>query len=368
MISGGYLHIDSFSISVNMKLNFGVRLPVSGPLASPSSIIRIGEEADKLGFDAITTHDHVLLDYEDRYHNAGGTAELVDDFDKRGLPVTNVYETMATLSVLAGRTKHVRLIPCAAVLPWRHPILFAKQAITLHELSGGRFVFNVCIGNLESDFLAMNVRFRAKGKMMNEYLQIVQLMLSSEREISFSGKYVSIPPLTFNPKPSKKIPLWISGHFNDIAFGRVVTYGDGFLAGTSYPAAFREGLPRLRDLLKQKGRNPDDLEIGVQTFICMMKDSQEAGKRSRRSIEGFFHGPEFDRPDPKNPTRTLREAKMEGTLKSALVGSPGQVIKQIEAYAAEGVRFFDMRQVNKSTDDIIDMMRLFSTEVMPSFS
>ena len=83
-----------------MKLRFGARLPVSGPLASQQSILEVGRAADELGFDAVTTHDHVSFSYDERYHNAGGSAQLVDEADKKGLPVTNNFETMTTLAAV----------------------------------------------------------------------------------------------------------------------------------------------------------------------------------------------------------------------------------------------------------------------------
>ena len=350
-----------------MKAKFGVRLPVSGPLASPTNILKIGQKADELGFDAITTHDHVSHSYNERYHNAGGIAEMVDERDKQGLPVTNFYESIATLSVLAGKTQNVRLIPCSAVLPWRYPVLFAKQVSTLYELSGGRFVCCVCIGNIESDFRAMNLEYKKKAQLMNEYLQVLKLIFSSQKQVSFDGKYVKFPPSEFFPKPTGKIPIWIGGYFNDKAYERVANFGDGFLPG-GFPEAFRNGLPKLREYLKIRGKDPTKLEVGTQTFMCLMKDGDEARRRSHYTIESFFSGKEFDNPDRNNPDKTVRDVMTAGSLKGALVGSPDQVIKKIEEYTTEGVEFFDIRQINRTIEDVLDMITLFAKEVMPSFN
>ncbi|MDA4129848.1 MAG: LLM class flavin-dependent oxidoreductase [Thaumarchaeota archaeon] len=350
-----------------MKTKFGVRLPVSGPLASSVNILKIGQMADELGYDAITTHDHVSHSYNERYHNAGGVAEMVDERDKQGLPVTNFYESIATLSVLAGKTHHVRLIPCSAVLPWRYPVLFAKQISTLYELSGGRYVCCVCMGNIESDFNAMNLEYKKRGKMLNEYLQVLKLIFSSDKQVTFDGEFIKFPLSEFYPKPSGKIPIWIGGYFNDKAFERVANFGDGFLPSGS-PETYRTGLPKLREYLRSRGKDLMSLEVGTQTFMCMMKDGDEAKKRSRYTIESFFSGKEFDAPDRNNPERTVRDVLMAGSLNGAFVGSPDQVIKKIEEFAAEGVKFFDIRQINRTIDDVMEMITLFAKEVMPSFN
>ncbi len=231
-------------------MKFGARLPVSGPLASQRSILEIGQAADNLGFDAVTTHDHVSFSYDERYHNAGGAAQMVDEADKKGLPVTDNFETMTTLALVAGRTHNVRLIPCSAVLPIRHPVLFAKQAVSLFELSGGRFVLNVCIGSIESDFDAMNVPFKMRGKMTDEYIQVMKLILSDQKEVSYQGQFVSFPPSEFYPKTSKKMPFWFSGHFNDKVLDRVAKYSDGLLR--------RIILPRRNQQVASQARTAPD--------------------------------------------------------------------------------------------------------------
>jgi alkanesulfonate monooxygenase SsuD/methylene tetrahydromethanopterin reductase-like flavin-dependent oxidoreductase (luciferase family) len=350
-----------------MKTEFGIRLPVSGPLASASNIIRIGEVADELGFDAITTHDHVSHSYNERYHNSGGISELVDEADKKGLPVTNFYETIASLSVLAGKTRKVKLIPCCSVLPWRHPVLFAKQITTIHELSNGRFVCCVCIGNTRSDFRAMNVPFELRGKILNEYLQVLQMILSDRKQVSFKGDFIEFPLSEFYPKPSKKIPIWIGGSFIEPVFERLLKYGDGFLPTGGFEA-YQNGISRLNSYFRAHGRSMSQLQVGTQTFMCLMKDGEAAREKSRRTIESFFSGTEWDRPDPNNPARPVREAQMAGTVEGALVGSPNEVIKKVEKFNEVGVNFFDIRLVNDSVDTVIEMLRLFSREVMPSFN
>src|SRR4030095_13793421 len=41
------------------KVTFGIRVPNSGPLASPESIVQVGREAASLGSDSLWVHDHL---------------------------------------------------------------------------------------------------------------------------------------------------------------------------------------------------------------------------------------------------------------------------------------------------------------------
>jgi alkanesulfonate monooxygenase SsuD/methylene tetrahydromethanopterin reductase-like flavin-dependent oxidoreductase (luciferase family) len=47
------------------KVTFGIRVPNSGPLASPESIVQVAREAESLGYDSIWVHDHLNWDSGD---------------------------------------------------------------------------------------------------------------------------------------------------------------------------------------------------------------------------------------------------------------------------------------------------------------
>lgn len=312
-----------------MEISFGIRLPVSGPLASEINIIRIGEAADELGFDAITTHDHVTHLLGQRYHNSGGLAESVDERVKSELPVTMMYETIVSLSVLAGLTKKVKLIPCAAVLPWRHPVLFSKQIITLQELSGGRFVCCVAIGKFESDFMVMGVSYAKRGIIMKEYLELLRLILSpGAKAIKFEGEFVNIPEMEFYPKPSIEVPIWIAGFLNSRAYTRVAKFGQGFVS-MGDPAAYKRALPNLEQHLKDEKKKLSDITIGNQVFTCIMSERNRARRQLSYTIERFFEGKEFSEADPAHPGKTFRDTAIEEAHNGAIVGNADDAIKKI---------------------------------------
>jgi len=336
-----------------MKMNFCVRLPVTGAMASADSIRLFAQNAESLGYYAVTTHDHVYINYEKRYHTAGGAADILDAREKMGLPIGNVYETLSVFSYVAGMTERILMIPCAVVLPIRDPILYAKQAITLDHLSDGRYVSNVCIGNIASDFEASRVDFSRRGKIMEEYIQILKQIFSTGK-ISFQGKYASIPEIEIFPRP-KNLPLWYAGHFSPSALRRAAKYATGFFPGTTTPEQYIEGLPKLRKNLKKYGRKESDIKtIGNQNFLCLREDGEKARRSVRYTLEAFYHG------RPKE--------RMEGAYKNGLIGSPDDVIKNLQRYANAGANTVDLRINAAGIDDGVQMIKLFAREVMPSFN
>src|SRR5215213_3313028 len=81
--------------------------------------------AERAGFDSAWCNDHVFL-------------QLGDGPRRLGLP-----DPMVLLAHVAGRTERMELGTLVIGAPFRSPVQLAREARTLHELSGGRFVLGV---------------------------------------------------------------------------------------------------------------------------------------------------------------------------------------------------------------------------------
>src|SRR3972149_7678796 len=87
------------------KIQFGVRVPNSGPLSSIKNIVRATKRAEELGFDSIWVHDHVVWSSEmHRHHISSGAAEAITDTQD-----ANFYEATTILSYLAAETRSITL-------------------------------------------------------------------------------------------------------------------------------------------------------------------------------------------------------------------------------------------------------------------
>jgi probable F420-dependent oxidoreductase len=149
------------------------------------------------------------------------------------------------------------------VLPYRHPIVLAKELATLDVLSGGRVLVGVASGWLAEEFAMLGVPFRERGARMDEYLQVLRLLCTEERP-TFNGRFVQLDEAAFFPKPVQKPhpPIWIGG--GEAAFPRIVRAGDGWIAAPRATLAELEAdIAALRALAERAGRDP--ATIGVAT-------------------------------------------------------------------------------------------------------
>jgi probable F420-dependent oxidoreductase len=149
------------------------------------------------------------------------------------------------------------------VLPYRHPLYWAKIATTIDQLSTGRLIMGVGVGWMEEEFAAMNAPFKERGQVADEQLTLLT-RLWNEEHISFHGSYYHVNDIAFSPKPyqTPRIPIWVGGE-GKYAQRRAGRYGDAwfpyFVRIT--PKGLAAGFENVRAEAKQAGRNPDEVKL-----------------------------------------------------------------------------------------------------------
>src|SRR3954451_19652049 len=138
-------------------MRFGVTVPnIHETLATPTTIEAVGRMADDLGLDSVWCNDHLAIPAA----RDGGGAEpayAAAYGEDRG---QHIYEPLIVLAYLAARRGGVMLGRSVSPLPLRHPLLAARQAVSIDRLSDGRLVLGVGVGWLEHEFAAVGVPYR----------------------------------------------------------------------------------------------------------------------------------------------------------------------------------------------------------------
>src|SRR3989304_4067658 len=122
-------------------MQFGVHLPHIGPWHDGDTLRRFALAVEEMGYDSVWVSDHIVfpLGYESRYPYAeGGQFPLP--------PVVPWLEPVTTLTFVAGATSRVKLGTSILVLPYRNPVLNAKQLGNLQTVSGGRLIVGAGAG------------------------------------------------------------------------------------------------------------------------------------------------------------------------------------------------------------------------------
>src|ERR687884_1249302 len=264
------------------SLAVGCTLPTSGPAADPSALGALAQAAEELGFDSIWVSDHVVVP-----ERIASTYPYSPDGAFHSGPHTPVLEPLSTLAYLAGQTRRIRLGTHVLILPYRNPVLTAKMATTIDNLSGGRLDLGVGVGWMQEEFDALGqaAYYERRGAVSDEQMRVLRT-LWTEDVPRFSGDFYRFEPLGARPHPVQKPhpPIWIGGH-TPAALRRVGRSGDGWLPIGARPPAdlppqeIAAGMARIREVAAQAGRDPNAIRLAFSTTVAL-------GAEMRRPFQG----------------------------------------------------------------------------------
>jgi probable F420-dependent oxidoreductase len=264
-------------------MKYGVFLPVSGRAASRKTLMQAAQQAESLGYDSVWAADRLVMPWkiETAYPYSKESTFIVP-------PDRPFFDTLTCLAFLAGCTEKIQLGMSVMVLPYRHPLHWAKIATTIDQLSTGRLIMGVGVGWMEEEFTAMNAPFKERGAVSDEQLTLLE-QLWTEEHITFKGKYYNVDDIAFNPKPyqTPRVPIWVGGE-GKYAQRRAARYGDAwfpyFVRIT--PAELAERFEYVRKIARESGRNPDALALACCLPIELTPDdAQQEENYLKGSVE-----------------------------------------------------------------------------------
>jgi alkanesulfonate monooxygenase SsuD/methylene tetrahydromethanopterin reductase-like flavin-dependent oxidoreductase (luciferase family) len=191
-------------------MNVGVGLPTTVPGASGGLVLEWARRADAGPFSSVAVLDRVVYDS---------------------------FEPFAALAAAAGATERVRLATMIAIGPLRSTALLAKQAASVHGLSGGRLTLGLAVGARTEDYDAAGIEHRGRGRRLAEQLAYLRGDVDGDRV-----------------GPSRNgIELLVGGGSGQ-AFARAARYADGYAHGGGPPRAFAGAVARVEAAWKDLGR------------------------------------------------------------------------------------------------------------------
>jgi probable F420-dependent oxidoreductase len=250
-------------------------------------------------------------------------------------------------SALAMATTRLRIVACV-VIPYRHPVISAKQISTIDWLSHGRLTLAACVGWLEQEYAMLGVPFGRRGQITDEYLEAMR-RLWTEDEPRFEGSHVSFSDLRFEPKCHQQphVPIWIAGGDGPKSIGRTIRIGDGWMPmGNDKPAALGETIARIQEGVARAGRDPSALTF---RYTIGLGESERALGLLSGEIARAGGGIESD--DPSSTP--------------VFSGAADEVAAAVERYAAAGFTELAINPAGTSFEECMDRVDWFAAEVLP---
>ena len=248
-------------------MQFGVTVPnVHETLAEPRTMTAVARHAEEVGFASVWVNDHVVLP---PVPSAGEAAFAARYGEQHG---QSLFEPLITLAYLAAATERIMLGTSVYLLPLRHPVLAAKQVVSLDVLSGGRAIFGVGVGWLEAEFEAVDVPFKRRGARTDEALRMLKA-LCDDADSEFLPKPVQ------RPHP----PIWVGGR-SEAAMRRAARLGDAWHPSHLTCDELRRFIPELGVHCERAGRAPAD--VAVTTRRRLVRSGAAAEAEEDRVLQG----------------------------------------------------------------------------------
>jgi probable F420-dependent oxidoreductase len=329
-----------------MRYGLGVPTGTEGlmyavPYADIDQAVELSRAAERLGFESVWGNDHVTTQ---RYVREGIAQP------------PRYYDPFGYFSYVAAVTERVRLATAIMVLPFRNPVVAAKQIATLDHLSHGRAV--VGIGAYREEFQAMAPGVPLhRGEHAEEAIAGLRLLFT-QRRASFDGKWVRFADVESYPKPVQEPLPILSGGNSPGSRSRAARLADGWLPACLSPAETASGLRLIRDEAQQHGRTlPDDFEVAVQVCVSVAPTREQAWRRFESS-QLFHHLVSLSK-------TTLKDQGVGDLISRNLIGTPQDIAEQVDQYRDAGVNTMAaLLFAADSVDETIDMMAQFSDEVI----
>jgi alkanesulfonate monooxygenase SsuD/methylene tetrahydromethanopterin reductase-like flavin-dependent oxidoreductase (luciferase family) len=313
------------------RIGFALQGVAGMPTPEPGrQLIRLGQLAEELGFDAFFLGDH---------------------------PAT-APECWLHLGAIAMSTTRVRIGPLVAAVPYRPPLLTARLASDLDQLSGGRFVLGLGIGwNMAdyglgtNEFSQMGLDFPStadRQASLEEAIAVIRGVWSTDGPFTFTGQHYRVEGARIAaPVQAGGPPLMIAGA-GDRTLRQVArladacNFGGGPAGKVDTPEQARERLAALRRFCAEAGQPYDEiLKTHFTHWVILAPSEEEATAKVRRyfpdGLDSFWG-------------------------KSLVWGTPAKVAQYYRGFVDAGIQYFVVQVVDPDDEQTV---RLYADEVVP---
>ena len=276
---------------------------------------------------------------------------------------------LVAATAVAARTSTIRLGSAVALAPLYHPMRFAAECAVADCIAGGRLEMALGIGYRSRESQAFGVDFTKRGRMFEEFLNIVTRLWAGER-VTFAGEFYSLVDASLTPPPPRgTIPLYI-GAFVPRAMERVVRYADGYFGNI-------EAAPLYLEKMREGGKDINQARMRLPELFTVVAECKSA---AMDELAPYFHHVnntygEFAAEDQAlgvTEERALAAMSLEAFKSSGIfrVLTPGEAIDLFRNLATRGPVEHIMLGVPPGLPaaQFKPYAELFAKEVIPAFA
>lgn len=310
--------------------------------------------------------------------------------DSVWIPEVWGYDALTGLAYLAAKTSTLRLGTFVVQLGSRSPAMLATSALSIQELSDGRFLLGVGTSGPRVMEGWHGVRFRKPVETTRETIEIVRIVSRGER-LEHPGEIYPLPlpdssgaalmPLV---RP-RYVPVYVAamGPRNLRLTGEMA---DGWLGNAFIPEAAEVFLGPLREGAGRAGRTLADLDLVAPVAVEFHSDDASADAAAREHADGYaftigamgtggrnFYNDAFTRLGYGEQVAAVAELWQSGRRDEAraavpidlgrltnLVGTQQEITERVNMYRAAGITTLLAKLEGEYSDQLATLQRLLA--------
>jgi alkanesulfonate monooxygenase len=278
-------------------------------------------------------------------------------------PEADQLETWTSTAGLATITRSIELMP--AVRPtFKHPVLVAKMASNIDQMSNGRAALNLVSGwwQRESDAMGLpSLPHDERYQRSEEFLTILK-GLWTQSHFDFAGQFYQVHDVTLAPPPVRQPhPVIYLGGESDDAQRLAATLADVYLINGRPVHETKPLIDRVQALATAAGRV---VHFGISAFVICRETTEAAQAEHERLHSLRFEGPVpgVDRQVVMIRTYAYRPGAVgsNGGTAAGLVGTPQQIADRLQEFFDIGVTTFLLQ-----FHPMYEEMQRFGEQVVP---
>lgn len=258
----------------------------------------------------------------------------------------DIYECTTLMSAFASITKKINIGSIHLANNFRHPAITAKTFSTLSHISNGRVILFYDYAWRKNEFSQTGITFEKKNlrtKKMIEGLSIIKKSFKDEK-INFNGKFYKIKNFICNPKPLKKIPIWLGEADNELMIKEIAKNADVFNSMPCSLDIYKKKINLIKEECIKIKRNFNTLGKSLETQILIGRNDKDLRNKIKKISKKKIFNNSYDN-DLISRLKELNKTQIDynslETLKNEFfIGTISEIKEKIKAHRKVGIDHF----------------------------
>ena len=272
-----------------------------------------------------------------------------------GKPGSDSLELITSLTYLAEHSQRMHFGSLVSPLSFHHPVMLARQAMAINDLSGGRMILGLGSGWHDEEHIMFGYRLGDKKTRLDrleEGLQVITSLVRNTEPVNFEGQFFQLHDAQLVPRSPVRIMVGGNGPRRTLPL--VARYADIWNCQVAEPLAFRDINNRLDELISEAGRQPNDVKRTMMIPVVCMRSESDL-ERHLAMIQKYAA--------PFNDS-SMEELKTWLYDLKGIIGPPQQIVDGLSAYAEHGAE-----EIMLEWFSLYDLegLELLGSQVLPHF-